>query len=124
MRLFKTWLAIAATIIGLAGVASAQGVQTGTITGTVKSSDGLSLPGTTVTAQSPALQGLRTAVSDVNGVYVIKGLPPGTYTVKFEIANFKPVTKEDIALNVGGTAEINQVLALGAVTETITVTAT
>jgi hypothetical protein len=124
MRLFKAWLAAAAMILSLTSFAAAQGVQTGTITGTVKSSDGLSLPGTTVTAQSPALQGLRTAVTDVNGVYVIKGLPPGAYTVKFEIANFKPATKEDVTLNVGGTAEINQVLALGAVTETITVTAT
>ena len=36
-----------------------QGLQTGVITGTVTSNDGLSMPGATVTVGSPALQGTR-----------------------------------------------------------------
>ena len=103
--------------------ARAQGVQTGTITGTVQSADGLSLPGVTVTASSPALQGLRTAVTDVNGVYIMRGLPPGRYTVAFELASFKPASKENIELTVGGTVEASQTMALGNVTETVNVTA-
>ena len=54
---------------------AAQGVQTSTITGIVQSADSLSLPGVTVTVTSPVLQGQRTAVTDVNGVYILKGLP-------------------------------------------------
>src|SRR3982751_3246228 len=88
-----------------APVAHAQGVQTGTITGTVQSADGLSLPGVTVTAASPALQGQRTAVTDVNGVYIIRGLPPGTYTVAFELSSFRPASKQNLDLTVGGTIE-------------------
>jgi hypothetical protein len=103
--------------------AYAQGVQTGTITGTVHSADGLSLPGATVTASSPALQGQRSAVTDVNGVYFIKGLPAGTYTVAFEIQSFKLVTRENVVVNVGGTAEVTQLMALSGVTETVNVTA-
>ncbi len=79
-------------LLAPAPLAHAQGVQTGTITGSVKSADGLSLPGVTVTAASPALQGQRSTVTDVNGVYFIKGLPAGTYTVGFEISAFKPAT--------------------------------
>ena len=76
-------------ILALSSTARAQGIQTGTITGIVQSSDGLSLPGVTVTATSPSLQGQRTAVTDVNGVYFIKGLPAGTYSVTFNVANFE-----------------------------------
>jgi len=113
------WLALLAS----APVAYAQGVQTGTITGTVRSADGLSVPGVTVTAASPALQGQRTAVSDVNGVYFIKGLPAGIYTVSFEIQNFQPASQQNVELTVGGTAEVNTTLSLAGRTESITVTA-
>src|SRR5690349_14298983 len=54
----------------------AQTVQTGVITGVINSADGLSLPGVTVTATSPNLQGPRTAVTDANGVYYLRGLTP------------------------------------------------
>ena len=64
-------------LLGPASPALAQGVQTGTIT-SVQSADGLTLPGVTVTASSPVLQGQRSATTDVNGVFFIKGLPAGT----------------------------------------------
>ena len=99
----------------------AQGVQTGTISGIVQSSDGLSLPGVTVTATSPSLQGQRTAVTDVNGVYFIKGLPAGTYSVKFEIANFQTATSDSVVLPLGDVAEVNQMLLVAARTEAVNV---
>jgi Carboxypeptidase regulatory-like domain/TonB-dependent Receptor Plug Domain len=110
-------------LVFAAVVAHAQGVQTGTLTGSVQSADGLSLPGVTVTASSPALQGLRTAVTDVNGVYIMRGLPPGRYTVAFELSSFKPASKENIELTVGGTVEASQTMTLANVTETVNVTA-
>ena len=110
----KRALAVLACLVALASStrAFAQGAQTGTITGTVQSADGLSLPGVTVTVTSPALQGMRTAVTDVNGVYILKGLPPGHYTVNFEISSFRPATNNTIELTVGGTAEANQTMSL------------
>ena len=57
-------------------VASAPSLQTGTVTGIVKSSDGVALPGVQVTASSAALPGERTTV---NGVYYLRALlSPGT----------------------------------------------
>jgi hypothetical protein len=120
------WKVIAALcVVALAAGtrAYAQGAQTGTITGTVQSADGLSLPGATVTATSPALQGTRSAVTDVNGVYVIKGLPPGRYTVAFEMPSFRPATNETVDLTVGGTTEVNQTMGLASVSETVNVVA-
>src|SRR6185503_19882526 len=69
-------LLVLATIVTVRS-AAAQGLQPGVITGTINSSDGLSLPGATVAVTSPALPGTRTAVTDTNGNYVIPGLPPG-----------------------------------------------
>jgi hypothetical protein len=66
----------------------AQGEQSGAIRGRLSSSDGLSLPGAVVTVASPSLQGDRTAVADVNGVYSIPGLPPGEYTVHVAMPGF------------------------------------
>ena len=103
-RLFLV-LSVLALLV-YASPAHAQGIQTGTITGTVKSADGLSLPGATVTASSPVLQGQRTGTTDVNGVYFIRGLPAGAYVVSFEMPSFKAVRKEKIELNVGSTIDV------------------
>ena len=106
--MIQRWFAV---VLCLAGVlfcalpAGAQGMQTAVVTGMVTSADGVALPGVTVTAASPALLGERVAVTDVNGVYSLKGLPAGTYSVDFDLANFKPARRDDVVLNVGGTVE-------------------
>jgi hypothetical protein len=110
-------------IIAITSSASAQGLQTGVITGIVTSSDDAPLPGVVIVAASPALLGERTTVTDSNGVYSVSGLPPGPYRLTFELQNFQSAERSDIAVNVGGTVEVNAVLPLSSVTETITVTA-
>src|SRR5262245_54138933 len=79
---------------GASTTAFAQGMQTGVVTGTVTSPDGATVPGATVSVLSPSLQGMKSAESDVNGVYVIRGLPPGSYTVTFELSGMGTVKKE------------------------------
>lgn len=102
--------------------AHAQGLQTGTLQGTVTDTGGLVLPGVTVTAASPSLQGVRTTVSDANGVYVLRALPPGRYKVTFELQGFQTVA-QDATLELGRETAINASLSLAGVTETVTVTA-
>ena len=72
--------------------ASAQ-APTGNISGRVFSSDGQPLPGVTISVTSPNLQGARTAVSSETGDYLIALLPPGTYTVTFELDGFQAVNR-------------------------------
>lgn len=97
-------------------------VQTGELTGTVKTSDELVLPGATVSISSPALQGSRVAVSDGNGAYVFRALPPGEYTVTVEMSGMAPRT-ERVVVELGRTARLDVTLGLAAITETVTVTA-
>src|SRR5688572_26700686 len=79
----RNLLTVLMLLVCLPAGAAAQGVQTGTITGTVTSSDGVALADAAVVLTSPALQGERTTLTDVNGVYSVPSLPPGTYTVRF-----------------------------------------
>lgn len=92
--------------------AFAQGVQTATISGIIQSADTLPLPGVTVTATSPALQGERVAVSDANGVYSLRGLPAGTYRVSFDLDSFQASFRENVQVGSGSLATVDMVLAL------------
>jgi hypothetical protein len=103
--------------------AAAQGTQTGVVTGKVQSGDGFTLPGVTVVVTSPALQGERGTVTDVNGVYLVRGLPPGVYTVSFRLESFQSAKMEGVELELGGIAEVNSTMQLAARTEVVTVTA-
>jgi hypothetical protein len=116
-------LAVALTLIaGFGSAVWAQGVQTSVVTGTVTTADGATLPGATVTVQSPALQGVQTAETDVNGVYVLRGLPPGRYTVTFEMSGMASIKKEtDVSL--GRTVTVDTTMALSGVSENVTVAA-
>src|SRR5258706_503812 len=120
------WFAAVVCLTGsrvCATPAGAQGVQAAVLTGATASADGVALPGVTITASSPALQGERVEVTDVNGVYSIKGLPSGTYTVTFDLSNFKPARRDNVVLTVGGTIEVSANMSLAGRTETVTVTA-
>jgi hypothetical protein len=94
------------------------------IAGVVKDGTGAVLPGVTVEAASPALiERVRSVVTDNAGQYKIVDLSPGTYTVAFTLAGFKTVKRTDVLLEGTFTAQVNIELQVGAVEETLTVTA-
>ncbi len=66
MRWLKAWLGVVAVILLSAGSASGQ-ATTGTITGRVVDAQGRAVPGVTVIASSPNLQGTRMAVTGEPG---------------------------------------------------------
>ena len=99
-----------ASLSSIALAAWAQGVQTGTIRGTVVDPQGLPVPGVSVTATAAVLQGPRQVVTDAIGSYSLLALPPGTYDVRFELNGFGTVT-ESIAVPLGLAVERNVVLA-------------
>ena len=116
----RKFLNLLAVLAFLPVAAAAQGVQTGTLTGTVKSMDGIAIADAAVVVTSPALQGERTAVTDVNGVYSLPSLPPGTYTVRFAKEGLSP-TERSAPLPLGVTASVDAMLSVAQVTETVLV---
>lgn len=98
-------------------------VQTGSILGAVTDSSGAVLPGATVSLSGDRLiGGVQPFVTDTSGTYRFDRLPPGNYTVKFELQGFKTVERTDIVINAAFVATINVKLEVGTLAETITVT--
>jgi hypothetical protein len=96
--------------------------QTGTLSGTVRDGQGGVLPGVTVTVSGDTLiGGSRSTVTGDAGAYLIPTLPPGIYTVTYELTGFAPLRREGIIVEVAGTARIDVALGVGALNETVTV---
>jgi outer membrane receptor for ferrienterochelin and colicin len=119
MRFVRTWLLTAVALFAVAALASAQ-TTNGTISGHVADSQGLALPGVTVNASSPNLQGVRTVVSSENGDFVLSLLPSGTYTLSFELSGFQTVTKT-ATLAPTQTLPVDATMGPAAVSETVNV---
>ena len=95
---------------------------TGSINGKVADTSGGVLPGVTVTATSPSLMGTQISVTDTGGNYRFPALPPGTYTVSYELPGFNTLKRENIVISMGFTATVNVELAVASLQETVTVT--
>jgi len=66
--------------------------------------------------------GTQTAVTDGGGNYRFPALPPGTYTVTFELPGFNTLKRENIQIAMGFTATVNVELGVASLQETVTVT--
>jgi hypothetical protein len=96
--------------------------QTGTLSGVVKDAQGAVLPGVTVTASSPALiGGSRTTPTGATGSYQLTGLPPGMYTVMYELSGFTTLNRENVVVQVNQVARLDVELAVGTLQESVTV---
>ena len=102
---------------------SAFGQQTGEIRGKITDEQDEALPGVTITARSPKLQGMRTALSDKDGNFRLSLLPVGSYSLTFEIPGFEKLTTLDNEVSLGFTLSLSVTLKIAAVSEEVTVTA-
>jgi hypothetical protein len=116
----RVLIGIAIVLTG-AAVAAAQGNPTGSVSGHVIDPDGLAVPGVTVTAASPALQGVRTTTTSANGDYIIPFLPAGDYDITFDLQGFRSSSRK-VSVKMAETLPLNATLTLAAVTETVNVT--
>jgi carboxypeptidase family protein len=101
----------------------AQGLQTGSMSGTVKDQSGAILPAVTVSVTSPALQGTRETVTDGNGVYTLQALPPGVYTVRFALTGLAPLENANVIVPLGSVAIVDVSMSVAQVTEIVNVSA-
>lgn len=81
------------------------------------------VPAATIQVTNVATTVTTRSASNGEGNYVVPFLVPGTYTIAVEKSGFKRFVRGGIVLNVNDRLEINIPLVLGAVSETITVTA-
>lgn len=116
-RILLTLVLVAGTVAPVFG----QGTQTGTMRGTVTLPDGDPVPGATVTATSPQLQGERVAYTSETGEFIIRGLNPGDYTVTFELEGLE-AAERSATVNLGQITPVNVTMSPETVAEEIVVT--
>ena len=119
-RSFRIFAAVLLAALLIAPALLAQTSTTGSIQGTVNQA-GTPLPGVTVEVKSPALQGVRTEVTDAQGHFRFTLLPAGIYSLTASLSGFSTVRQPKIEVQLNHVVSLDVALT-PAVTETITVT--
>src|SRR2546426_1719829 len=81
------------------------------------------IPGVTITATNTQTGVVTTAISNEAGTYNILSLLPGTYRLTAELPGFKTQVFNDVQLGQGASARYNFTLQVGALTDSVEVTA-
>ena len=93
----------------------------GNISGTVQDAQGV-VPGATVRITNVDTNTTQTLVTNSTGYFEAPLLQPGTYRIVVEMASFKTITRDGVALAVGQQVNIPFTLDVGNINEHVTVT--
>jgi hypothetical protein len=100
-----------------------EGAAPGTISGTITDPNGAVVPGATVTITNTQTNQSVTTTSNIDGNYSTAVLSPGTYSVAVSSSGFKRYLVQSVVVGLNGPAFVNAALEVGAISETVTVTA-
>ena len=111
-----------ACCLSLAPLAIAQ-ESNAELRGSVLDAQDAPIPGATITITNQATGVIRQAVSNPDGSYFITAISPGVYELAAELSGFTKYNRRDVRLDLGRTTTVDVQLRVGALTETVTVTA-
>lgn len=103
--------------------AAAQSVSSAQVSGVVRDSSGGALPGADVTITKIDTGAARTVITSGDGTFILPNLPVGPYQLKVGLQGFNTYVQDGIILQVSSNPQINVTLAVGVVSEQVTVTA-
>jgi hypothetical protein len=95
----------------------------GTLSGTVTDESGGSVPGATVSITNVATGVTTTVMTNGDGIYNAPNLLPGNYQASVSAPGFQKAVQSGIVLTVGAQQVLNIAMKVGAVTQTVEVTA-
>ena len=81
------------------------------------------LPGVAIIVTHAESGTVRETITGADGTFLVPGLIPGPYTVTAELSGFSRLRQEELVLRIGATLQLDLVLKVGAVEESLTVTA-
>ena len=96
----------------------------GSIVGTISDSTGASAPQVTVSARNLDTNVVQQTTTNTQGYYEFPLLPAGRYQLSAEAAGFQKTLSQPFILNTGSRPRIDIQLQLGAVNQSVEVTAT
>jgi Carboxypeptidase regulatory-like domain/TonB dependent receptor-like, beta-barrel len=118
------WLLLLTCTFMLAGRPARAQQTVGAMTGTVTDSTGAVVPGAQVKIKNISTALEVSATTNGQGSYSAFGLPIGTYDITFTKEGFKTQTDSEVIIQTDRTTTLDASLQPGAVTTTVTVTAT
>ena len=117
-------LGIALLGLSLTPALLAQLATTTSLVGTVSDSSGKVIPNAKVTAVETGTANTYTGVTNAQGYYLLDFVRVGTYNVTAESPGFQKMTNTGIIVDINQTVRTDFTLAVGAVTQSVTVEAT
>ena len=120
-RLFATAAALGAVIVFWSN-AHAQS-SNASVSGFVQDASQAFIPGVSVTATNNQTGVTTTTITNESGTYTILSLLPGTYKLTAELAGFRAQVINDVQLGQSAAARYNFTLQVGAVADSVEVTA-
>src|SRR5688572_443301 len=122
-RVLRNLFHAAVVAVLASAIVHGQAGSTAQISGTVRDQSGGVLPGVDVAVTQTDTGFTRSAVTDENGNYTLTSLPIGPYRLQATLSGFRTYQQTGIVLQVGSNPVINVPLAIGALTETVSVEA-
>jgi hypothetical protein len=119
----STWILMLLFALFLPASSLAQTSNTGTLTGVIKDEKGAAVPGAAIKLVNVATNAERSATSSSEGVYEISQLVPGVYRLEAQATGFSKAVVDNVVVNVLQRTTINPELKVGALGETVNVTA-
>ena len=123
MRPVRILVALVLVCHAIVLTAWGQGVSTSQIAGTVRDSSGGVLPGVEVTVVKTDTGMTRTTFTGTDGSYVFPNLPVGPYKLTAVLAGFHTYVQDGIVLQVQSNPTIDVALAVGGLSEQVSVVA-
>ena len=117
------YLSLTVAVLSCFSMAALAQTTRSQITGRISDPTGVVAPDADVSVVHEATGIKRDTKSNELGYYNVPLLPPGNFRVTVQRAGFRPVTRSGITLAVDQVASIDFVLEIGAVSESVQVTA-
>jgi hypothetical protein len=99
-------------------------LSAGSLQGVVSDSTGAAVPGATISVTNASTAATVTATSNGNGEYRVGSLQPGIYSVTITHAGFKALKQDNVTIQVGESASLNETISIGEVSQTVEVATT
>jgi hypothetical protein len=123
MAIKRVFVVLLATVSLASAVPADAQSERGNIAGVVADPSKAGIPGVSVKVINTGTNATTQVVTAEAGTYTALNLPPGTYRIEAALQGFQTANVEGITLVAGATARVDVFLTLGAVSESVNVTA-